>query len=98
MDLSDSCVKDLQTAVDLEVRRQTIKMKTRMASLENNARKQQQNADNLKRELESAQKTNVGLVGRVEGLEDELHRAKATLEALQDQLAARTPRETAGKT
>ncbi len=93
MNISDKCVKEIGQAVDAEVKRQTVKLKQRVASIEQDRQKIQQTANSLKTGLQATQKELDIATKRITDLENELHEEISMVDALKAQLAAKTPKK-----
>lgn len=93
MELSEKCGKEIQVAVDAEVKRQTSKMKMRMAGLEKDRDKIRRERDDVRASLVQVQARGKNLDALVESLEHRLHEARASEKALKTALAEATPNE-----
>lgn len=96
MDLSDTCVKELQAVVDGEVIRRTAKLKDRLRGVEKDRAKIQQECRDVRNQLEIEQGA-VKLAGEMTvRLEQELRETKASEKALKTALVELTPNEKEG--
>ena len=96
MELSDKCKKELQAAVDEEVKRQTVKMKDRLRGIEKTRDTAVQECESVRRQLKIERKDKEAALARVESMEQELREAKASERALKKALAEKEVVEAAG--
>ncbi len=87
MELSDKCVKELQVVVDAEVKRRTDKLKQRVAGIEKDRAKIQQECADVRRQFETEQTGRKQAEGRITNLDQELRESKASEKALKTALA-----------
>ncbi len=87
MELSDKCGKELQVAVDAEVKRQTVKLKQRAAGLEKDRDKMRQERDDVRAAFVQEQVNAKNLNDHVGRLEQQLRESLASEKALKTALA-----------
>ncbi len=87
MELSEKCGKELQAAVDAEVKRQTAKMKDRLRGIEKVRVTAVQECESVRRQLKIERKDKEAALARVEKMEQELREAQAAEKALRSALA-----------
>lgn len=87
MELSDKCTKELQAAVDDEVKRRTDKLRKRVTGIATERDKIRRERDDVRRQFETEQAGRKQAESRVTLLEKELRESVASEKALKTALA-----------
>ena len=93
MDINDACIKGVNTLVSNEVKRQMAKHKQQLQAAQEKVAASNTAVQNLKTELDDERRKAESQAARIENLENDVHKARATIDALENQLAAKTPKK-----